>query len=417
MLLKIKQELKQGKTLLQFGLLKGTAELAPLVIAGLFSPELFGSYSLAKMIVFFFVSLLLSSTETPFIVFANQEKAKTGRINKAFSVQCVFWIAGLFIFSAIVLPLNKYITAFAKISSADLLFVLLAFVGLAIKSFLCNLFLAMDQRIKNSLAEFAFGGLTIFFIFIFYYAGMINLRMVFLAYPMSAVLVTLIFIRTIDFNQLLPFGIDKRLATDMFDFTKVVMLGATSSYFINWGDNLVLRLYVPLGDIGQYNLGYQVFKGVVMLILVINVYFLPFISQHISDSATMRNYLSNKRPKIFLLGLVAIGLLFIFVPYILKPVYKGVYQDSIMVLRVLLVGSVSILYTAFYLPILNALKKYMFSQIANLFQVVLNLILDLLLVPVMGMLGAAVATAFAYLCHAVAVEVYFRVKLKESLKL
>jgi Na+-driven multidrug efflux pump len=59
----------------------------------------------------------------------------------------------------------------------------------------------------------------------------------------------------------------------------------------------------------------------------------------------------------------------------------------------------------------------MFSQIANLFQVVLNLILDLLLVPAMGMLGAAVATAFAYLCHAVAVEVYFRVKLKESLKL
>jgi O-antigen/teichoic acid export membrane protein len=417
MLQKIKQELKQGKTLLQFGLLKGTVELAPLVIAGLFSPELFGSYSLAKMVVFFFVSLLLSSAETPFIVFANQERAKTGKINKAFSVQCIFWISCLCIFSAIVLPLNKYIAAFAKISGTDLFFVLLAFVGLAIKSFLCNLFLALGQRIKNSLAEFAFGGLTILFIFVFYYVGMINLRTVFLVYPISAVLVAIMFIKTIDFNQLLPFGIDKRLATDMFNFTTVVMLGATSSYFINWGDNLVLRLFVPLRDIGQYNLGYQVFKGIVMLIFIVNGYFLPFVSQHIADNAKMKNYLSNKRPKIFLLGLIAIGLLFIFVPYILKVVYKGVYQDSVAVLRVLLVGSVPILYTTFYLPILNALKKYMFSQIANLFQVLLNLVLDLLLVPAMGMLGAAVATAFAYLCHAVAVEVYFRIKLKEALKL
>ena len=417
MLLKIKQELKQGKTLLQFGLLKGTAELAPLVIAGLFSPELFGSYSLAKMVVFFFVSLLLSSAETPFIVFANQERAKTGKINKAFSVQCIFWISGLCIFLVIMLPLNKHIAAFAKISGTDLVFVLLAFVGLAIKSFLCNLFLSLGQRIKNSLAEFVFGGLNILLIFVFYYVGMINLRTVFLVYPISAVLVALIFIKTIDFNQLLPFGIDKRLVTDMFNFAKVIMLGATSGYFINWGDNLILRLFVPLRDIGQYNLGYQAFKGVVMLIFVLNGYFLPFVSQHIEDTARMRNYLSNKKPKIFLLGLVAIGLLFIFVPYILKVVYKGVYQDSIPVLRILLIGSVFILYTTFYIPILNALKKYMFSQVANLFQVLLNLALDLLLVPAMGILGAAVATVFAYFCYAVAAEVYFRVKLKKLLKL
>jgi Na+-driven multidrug efflux pump len=33
----------------------------------------------------------------------------------------------------------------------------------------------------------------------------------------------------------------------------------------------------------------------------------------------------------------------------------------------------------------------------------------------MGILGAAVATAFAYLCYAVAVEIYFRIRLRRAM--
>ena len=99
---KIKEELRQSKTLLTFTSLKAIGQtlgmIAPLVIAKFFSPELFGSYSLAKMIVFFFTTLLILSSQTPFIVFANQEKAKTGKINKAFSVQCVFLFLSLCLF-------------------------------------------------------------------------------------------------------------------------------------------------------------------------------------------------------------------------------------------------------------------------------------------------------------------------------
>jgi Na+-driven multidrug efflux pump len=48
---------------------------------------------------------------------------------------------------------------------------------------------------------------------------------------------------------------------------------------------------------------------------------------------------------------------------------------------------------------------------------VLNLLLTFLLVPVMGLLGAAVAAVVAYFCRAVIIELYFRVKLKKQLGL
>jgi O-antigen/teichoic acid export membrane protein len=167
-----------------------------------------------------------------------------------------------------------------------------------------------------------------------------------------------------------------------------------------------------MADIGAYNLGYQVFKGVVMLALIVNSYFLPFVSQHISDGPTMRDYLSRKRSRIFLVGVFCIVLLFLTVPYIFN-FYGEDYRDSAAVLRILLVGTVPILHTAFYVPILNSLKRYRFHQTVNVFHVVLNLLLDMLLVPVMGLLGAAVATTTAYFCQAVTFEIYFRIRLRK----
>jgi O-antigen/teichoic acid export membrane protein len=167
-----------------------------------------------------------------------------------------------------------------------------------------------------------------------------------------------------------------------------------------------------MADIGAYNLGYQVFKGVVMLALIVNSYFLPFVSRHISDGPRMRDYLSRKRSRIFLVGVFCIALLFLVTPYIFNFYGEG-YRDSAAVLRILLVGTVPILHTAFYVPILNSLQRYRFHQTVNVFHVVLNLLLDMLLVPVMGLLGAAVATTIAYFCQAVTFEIYFRIRLRK----
>jgi len=42
--------------------------------------------------------------------------------------------------------------------------------------------------------------------------------------------------------------------------------GALSMYLINWGDNFVLRSFVSFESIGVYNLGYQIFKGLILLV-------------------------------------------------------------------------------------------------------------------------------------------------------
>jgi O-antigen/teichoic acid export membrane protein len=153
------------------------------------------------------------------------------------------------------------------------------------------------------------------------------------------------------------------------------------------------------------------------LTFVLNTYFLPFVSEHIENKVKMKEYLFKKRPKIFLLGTVAVGLLFLVSPYIFKFVYGDAFQNSVTVLRILLVGSVFVLYIVFYVPLLNSLKKYKFVQVMHVLQIIVKLVLSIILIPRFGLSGAAIATVIAYFCKTVFYELYFRMRLRALLGL
>ena len=119
MLKRFKREIKEGKTFLQFSFLKAfgncLAMILPLVVAKLFSEELFASYCLAKMVVFFFSVLIMASLRTPFVVFANQERTQTDKINKTFSVQCLLLLISLTSGCVAAVVFARPLAAFAKI--------------------------------------------------------------------------------------------------------------------------------------------------------------------------------------------------------------------------------------------------------------------------------------------------------------
>jgi O-antigen/teichoic acid export membrane protein len=417
MLERLKQEAVQGKALLKFAALKATGEalamVVPLIIAKFFSPDVFGSYSLAKMVVFFFLAMFISSTQASFVVYAGKEHALTGKINRTFTVQCTFLAAGLILSLSIVPTFGGYIASFAQVSKTNLFFMCLAFLGLAVKTFLSGMFLAMDQKIRHSLVELAFGICGVILIIVFRLLDRINLNSVFLVYFLAAIFTIASFIRHVEYSKLLPLVWDKKYFSDNFNFTKWVVLGASCVYFINWGDNLVLRYFVSLDDIGIYNFAYQIFKGMTMLTFGLVHYFMPFVSKNINNKQTIKAYIISKRPKAFLLGLAPICMLFIFAPWVVRILYNGTYDGSVGVLRILLAGSALFLYSTFYTPILHALERYKFSQSMDAVQAFVNILLDIVLIPRMGMYGAAVATVIAYFCRTAVFEIYFRKRVRK----
>lgn len=385
--------------------------LAPLFIAKLTSPALLGSYALSKMIMFFFLSMTINAVQTPFIVYANQEKTKTGRINKSFTIQLLFLLISIILFTFLQIIFNEYLKNFANISTLELFYLTLAFIGISFKSFLGNIFLAMNQKIKNSLVEVFFGTSLIILLFLLYLLNQVTLANVFLIYFLSAVLIFLTFVKKINLNNLLPLKFEKKHFQKIFKFAKWQVLGLTAAYFINWGDNIVLRYFVSMEEIGVYNLSYQIFKGLVSLIFILNIYFLPLLSQNTNHTKKLKEYLFQKKPRIFILAVLLIIVIYLFTPLFLKLIYGNTYNDSIIILRILLIATVFVSYNVFYVPLLNAFKRYKFSQLSNVIHIAINLILNIIFIPKIGLTGAALATTLAYVSKTIMLEIYIHKKL------
>jgi O-antigen/teichoic acid export membrane protein len=418
---RMKKEFEQGKALLQFGFLQTlgyiVATLIPLAVAKLFSEELFGRYSLGEMIVFFFVTLFILSIRVPFIVFANQERAESGKIHRSFSIQCMFLGTDLVLFSIVCLVFRKQLMAFAKIDSRELLAIALAFFAMSFKDFISNLFMALNEKIKSALVELSFGIVALLVLYIFYLADWVNLKSVFLTYFISSLIVFLAYLGFVNFKMLRPVIFDKKYFSQMLNFTLWTAFAAIAVYLINWGGIAILRKYASLEDTGVFSLAYKFFKGFMALIYPIATYFLPFISENINDAAKIRTYLYYKRPRVFLLGTAGFAAAFFIIPWFINLIYGDKFQNAVPITRILLFGAIAYLYTAFYNPLIAALKKYKFAQIASITQVVLNIVLNLALIPRMGTYGAALATVIAYIYLLLVYEVYFRLKLAKMLPL
>lgn len=412
---KFKEDLKQGKTLIMFTSLQtaGAALImvAPLVIAGLFSKEMWDRYSLCEPVVLFFSALFILSARTPFIVYANEERGQTGSIRKTFSVQCILFAVSIGLFLAVILIFGKIIASFAEIKSSELIYVSLAFFAFLIKDFAGNLFMAMNQRIRNAIIEMTFGILTLSFLFAFFLFNWIDLKSVFLSYFFASLLVLAGSIAAIDYKALLPLVFDRHQFSKMLIFTFWGMAGAISSYLINWAGVLLLRYYGESS--GTYNLGFKFFKGFTILTYIASGYFLPHLSENISNPEKIKAYLFHKRPRILLLGACCLALAWVIMPYVLNLLYQDKYAEAGHIVRILIIGSFAFLYTAMYFPLFISLKRYKFIQIVIVIQVILNIILSLILIPRYKMFGAAIATVFSYFYLAIIFEYYYRIKLKK----
>ena len=416
---KLKEDFKQGKTLILFTSLQTVGSIlrmaAPLVIAGLFSKEMWTRYSLCEPVIFFFSALLILSAKTPFIIFANQERNETGVIRKSFSIQCIFLVVSVCLYLTVISVLSKYIASIAEINRIELLYLSLAFFGFIIKAFSGNLFMALNRRTENAILEFSFGTLTLAFIALFYFLKWMDLKSIFLSYFFAALPVLAVSLLVIDFKMLSPFVFDRRQFKEMLNFTVWMMAGTVSSTVIGLIGIYILRYFAASMENapGTYNLAYKFFKGFTILIYIIPTYFLPHISANIKNPEKVRAYLFHKRPRVLLLGAAGFALVWIFIPYIVTLMYSDKFIQAVPIIRILLVGCVVFLYTAMYGPIFGALKIYKFQQIVALTHLGVNMILSLLLIPRFNIVGAAIATVLSYFYLAIVYEYYYRKKLKK----
>ena len=276
-----------SRKFVHYFLLKGVVEalyyFLPLVIAIFLSPAEFGVFSLSQMIVIVVVTIFITTMHTPFVVCAMQEIKKRGKINNNFTVLVIMFLASALCWLVGIVVFKDIIATFCGLSGRGVMFLSFLFFSLSIKRFFEVLLFGLDKRATSATYTFAVGVINVVIVVLLSVSFGLNMFLIFLSYFVSSVLAIIFVIRKIDRKVIFPLNFDVKQFRETLRWVKWQVFGLLAIYMIDWGDNIVLRLYVSMEEIGVYNTAYQLFKGIAGITLVLNMYFLPYLSKHIGD--------------------------------------------------------------------------------------------------------------------------------------
>lgn len=183
-------------------------------------------------------------------------------------------------------------------------------------------------------------------------------------------------------------------------------------------DILILGYYMSDASVGIYSFVAILAEGFLQLLTVLRVNYDPLLAKLYAtqDWETLSKTIKKGR-KLAYFGMITAGCLgIVLYPFVMQMLgFSAEYIEAGKVLAILLVG---IMASAGYMPFSGMLQQAGFPSSQSLLILavaLINLIGNILLVPVLGLVGAATATAIAQAAFAVLLVLMVRQKLKFQL--
>lgn len=194
-----------------------------------------------------------------------------------------------------------------------------------------------------------------------------------------------------------------RHALSLFNYSKYAFISSVSGYFYSWMDVAIIGLFLTQSDVGVYEIAWRVTAVVMLFSSSIATTIFPQVSQWNADDATGRieSVLSEAiAPALFLVIPAFFGVV-LFSKEILGLVFGAEYTAGWLVLIVLMGEKVIQSVHTILGRSLQGIDRPDLAANASIISIVLNLVLNVILVPEYGIVGAAVATTLSFVMNSV----------------
>jgi len=379
-------------------ILKATGILASyaftLYVTNFFGAKAYGQYSLFFAIINFSAILALFGTERSVIKLYNQDQLAEGRQNVIHSLFAVsitsiimsgllyagwdFLVATLFSNSPEISKLRPYvlillfyslyifISEAIRAKSKMKLYGILRFNALFLSALVLLIFLRQSETDWAPIKSFVFAALAI---------GIIGLILFYREYGLR-----------------LP--LQKSRFQKIIDISYPMLLASSMGLIIGWVDTFMLGYFVDEKAVGIYNVAYKVaFVSSILLTTVTTV-----ISPRVARLSSMNQYeelkvMVKNIAKMLSLGAALIFLVTIFNMELILSFFGKEFIAGASALGVLLIGQFISSYSgpvAMLLQMTGHEKNFMYISIVAM---LMNVVLNLTLIPSYGFMGAAIASA------------------------
>jgi O-antigen/teichoic acid export membrane protein len=394
-------------------LLSGNLILIPFGIVSvimttrILGPEGYGYITIFNLVTAFLVMVTANWTATSLVRFGREEYDQQGKLHHTFWARTIILTPCLFMGIGIVYLWRGFISDYMKMPSWVVWLVIGSAFILIARTYLDYILQAIHRMKAYAATQIVFVavsiiGLTLIFVGFF---PKTYLTVIIVGLITNAITVILLSLFLIPHRVLSPVKTDLKMLREVFSFSYPLMIGNLAAFVVNWIDVIVIKHFFSMSDVGGYQLAYNMFNLLAGLIGSVTVLMTPILVSFLAakrEDLVLR-YSTRLVPQGFLLWTTMIGV----VMSICSPIFRIVFGEgfgvSAIYFQFLAIGLVISGLVNFYSGEITAYKLIKLGVMASVARGVVNLIGDILLVPKMGPLGAALSTTggiiVAALCY------------------
>lgn len=179
-------------------------------------------------------------------------------------------------------------------------------------------------------------------------------------------------------------------------------------------DILILSTMKDMADVGLYSSASKLWEICLMLPLTFYVLNLPVIAQgYQSSRGTVQQKVESYARKLFIPIFLLFGFGFFFADSGLRLIYGPSFTSAIWLLRIFMLAFLIQSADMVLGMICQASGHHRAAMNIAVLRAVANIVLNIILIPVMGLLGAALATLFAILLSFIVFQIFVRKTLHQ----
>lgn len=226
-----------------------------------------------------------------------------------------------------------------------------------------------------------------------------------IAYLCSVIFATVIYL-WLTYYKFLPslgssFSINKQkynsVKKELFSLTLPLFLTGFTYLFLTHTDRILIGFYMSSQEVGIYVAAFSIAGLTISIALAFSFLFLPVISEYFAenDINSMKKIFSSITKWIFLLTFPIVIYFVLYSKDIIRIIYGDPFVIGSSVLIILSLGIAFFALTGMSGNILIAITKTKLNLISEIIGAISNVILNIILIPQYGIIGAAIGTSLS----------------------
>ena len=193
----------------------------------------------------------------------------------------------------------------------------------------------------------------------------------------------------------LPNKIDKQLLKEMLKYSVVIIPNSLSWWIANSSDKYILNYYVGTSDVGIYSVAYKI---PTIIITITSIFISAWHLSAIEDfgSEKSRKFFSEIYNKFFLVNIAMSTTLIVSSKLMAYFLYSNDFFIAYKYTPILILACAFDGLASFMGSIYIAAKKSKMLAISTVSGAMTNIVLNFILIPHYGVMGAAISTVFSY---------------------